>query len=41
LRAELRRRGHARLGAYAYDETAAALRRAVERVALDSRTAGR
>ena len=33
LRAELRRRGEARLAAYAYGETAGALRSAVERVA--------
>jgi glycosyltransferase involved in cell wall biosynthesis len=33
LRAELRRRGHARLAAYAYEATAAELRSAVERVA--------
>jgi glycosyltransferase involved in cell wall biosynthesis len=34
LRAELRRRGRARLARYAYDETAQALRSAVERVAV-------
>jgi L-malate glycosyltransferase len=34
LRAELRRRGRARLERYAYDATAAALRSAVERVAV-------